>query len=438
MTRLSIRQQVTLSFLWFSLNFETAALLPVVIPTQLLLFVAPGAVGNAEQALVLGWLSALGALLALLVQPLTGLMSDRTTSRLGRRRPYILIAAIIYLAGMLALAAAPGFAVFVLGFVLAQIAANVGTAAYQGLLPDRVPAEQRGTASGYLGLMTILGNVGSLVAAALLLANVSAGPGLAGAVRTGAARYYALGIAVLVVGVLVTVIGIREEPLADLRPPSRARGPHKFLDLWLAPLRHDNFRWVFLTRASVMLGLTIFLTYIEYYFANVAHVTNFVESTAAVALLALGGAVIGALTLGMASDRIGRVGIVAVATGLMTLAALAFVVAPHIPLWPLGLVFGAGYGAYTSVDWALAVDSLPALSAAGKDLGVWSIASNLPAVLAPLVGSLVIGGGTVLGISTEASYRSVFALAAGFLMLGALFVLKVQETARPSLRAAIN
>lgn len=432
---LTIRQELTLSLLWFSLNFETAALLPVVIPAQLLLFVAPGGVGNAQQALALGWLSAVGALVALLIQPLTGLMSDRTTSRFGRRRPYILLAAIIYLAGMLALAAAPAFAVFVLGFVLAQVAANIGTAAYQGLLPDRVPAAQRGTASGYLGLMTILGNVGSLVAAGLLLANVSAGPRLASAVRTGAARYYALGIVVLIIGVLVTLVGIREEP-------SRERvgvgDSHNFFDLWLAPMRHDNFRWVFLTRASVMLGLTVFLTYIEYYFANVAHVANFVQSTAAVALLALGGAVIGALTLGMVSDRIGRVGIVAVATGLMTLAALAFVVAPHIPLWPLGLVFGAGYGAYTSVDWALAVDSLPALSAAGKDLGVWSIASNLPAVLAPLVGSLVIGGGTALGISTEAAYRSVFALAAGFLMLGALFVFKVRETQPRRLRPAMN
>ncbi len=95
MKKLSIREQVTLSLLWFSLNFETAALLPVVIPTQLLLFVAPGGVGNAQQALALGWLSAIGALLALLIQPLTGLMSDRTTSRLGRRRPYILIAAVI-------------------------------------------------------------------------------------------------------------------------------------------------------------------------------------------------------------------------------------------------------------------------------------------------------------------------------------------------------
>lgn len=442
MTRLSIREQATLSLLWFSLNFETAALLPVVIPTQLLLFIAPGGVGTAQQALALGWLSAIGALLALLIQPLTGLISDRNTSRFGRRRPYILLAAVIYLAGLLALAAAPGFAVFVIGFVLAQIAANMGTAAYQGLLPDRVPAEQRGTASGYLGLMTILGNVGSLVAAAVLLANVSPGPSLAGAVRSGATRYYALGIIVLVIGVLVTVVGIQEKPVAAELLPRRLRrngtNLHNFLDPWLGPMRHDNFRWVFLTRASVMLGLTIFLTYIEYYFANVARVTNFVQSTAAVALLALGGAVIGALTLGIASDRIGRIRIVAAATGLMTLAALAFVVAPHIPLWPLGLVFGAGYGAYTSVDWALAVDSLPALGAAGKDLGVWSIASNLPAVLAPLVGSLVIGGGTALGISTEAAYRSVFALAAGFLMLGALFVFKVQETLPQRLRPAIN
>ena len=442
MKKLSIREQVTLSLLWFSLNFETAALLPVVIPTQLLLFVAPGGVGNVQQALALGWLSAIGALLALLVQPLTGSMSDRTTSRLGRRRPYILIAAVIYLAGMLALAAAPGFAVFVIGFVLAQIAANAGTAAYQGLLPDRVPAEQRGTASGYLGLMTILGNVGSLVAAAVLLSSVSSGPGLAAAVRSGAARYYALGAVVLIIGVLVTVIGIRETPISNA-PPPLAREPkvgasRNFLDPWIAPMRHDQFRWVFLTRASVMLGLSIFLTYIEYYFANVAHVTNFVQSTAVVALLALGGAVIGALTLGVVSDRIGRVGIVAVASGLMTLAALTFVVAPHIPLWPLGLLFGAGYGAYTSVDWALAVDSLPALGAAGKDLGIWSIASNLPAVLAPLVGSLVIGGGTALGMTAEAAYRSVFALAAGFLLLGALFVFRVQETLPRPLRPAIS
>ena len=429
--QLSIREQITLSLLWFSLNFETAAQLPIVIPAQLLLFVTPGAVGNAQQAVALSLLSALGAVIALVAQPLTGAVSDRTNSRLGRRRPYVLLAGLIYVVGMLALAWSPGLFVFVLGFVLAQVAANVGTAAYQGLLPDRVPLDQRGAASGYLGMMTILGNVGSLVVAAALLANVAPGPGLASAVRSGATIFYVVGIAVLVIGIAITAIGIREQPAREMIPRAN------WLELWISPLRHDNFRWVFLTRVAVMLGLTLFLTFIEYYFANVTHVSNFVASTAAVALLALAGAVIGAITLGSVSDRIGRVGIVAVATGLMTIAALAFVVAPSIPLWPLGLIFGAGYGAYTSVDWALAVDSLPVLSAAGKDMGVWSIASNLPAVLAPLLGGAVIGGASSLGISTEFAYRSVFALAAIFLLLGALFVFKVQESRRPSF-AAIN
>ena len=432
MKRLSVSEQITLSLLWFSLNFETAALLPIVIPAQLLLFVSPGAVGNAQQAVALSLLSAVGAVIALVAQPLTGAVSDRTRLSLGRRRPYVLLAGAIYVVGMLALAWSPGFLVFVIGFLLSQVAANVGTAAYQGLLPDRVPLEQRGAASGYLGMMTILGNVGSLVVAAGLLANVAPGPELFTDVRSGATIFYVVGIAVLVVGTVITVVGIREEP-------APATGPERnWLELWISPLRHDNFRWVFLTRISVMLGLTLFLTFIEYYFANVAHVANFVQSTAAVALLALGGAVIGAMTLGAVSDHIGRVGIVGVASGLMTIAALTFVVAPTIPLWPLGLVFGAGYGAYTSVDWALAVDSLPVLSTAGKDLGVWSIASNLPAVLAPLLGGAVIGGAGAVGISTEAAYRSVFALAGIFLLLGGLFVFKVRESRDAPLHAAVT
>jgi MFS family permease len=432
MKPLRLSQQITLSLLWFSLNFETAALLPVVIPAQLLLFVGAGAVGSPQQAIALGWLSAFGAVIALVAQPLTGAASDRSTSRLGRRRPYVLIAAAIYLVGLAGLAWSRTFVIFIAGFVLAQIAANVGTAAYQGLLPDRVPPEQRGAASGFLGMMTLLGNAASLVAAGLLLGNATAGPGLDRLVRSGAARFYAIGIVVLLIGTVVTVAGVREEPIAT---PGRS-GPN-ILEVWLSPLRHHNFRWVFMTRVSVMIGLTLFLTFIEYYFAEVLHVRSFIGSTVAVALLALAGGVIGTLTLGSVSDRIGRVAIVAVATGLMTIAALAFVIAPSVPLWPLGLVFGAGYGAYTSVDWALAVDSLPILNAAGKDMGVWSIASNLPAVLAPGLGSLVIGSASALGIKSAFAYRTVFALAAMFLLLGALFVLRVQETRKLTI-ATIN
>jgi MFS family permease len=432
---LSTRDQIALSFLWFALNFQSAALLPIIIPAQIILFVTPGVVGSASQAIFLGWLSALGAVSALVLQPIVGALSDRTPGPFGRRRPYIFIGGLLLLAGIAALGLAQEVALFTAGFVVTQVAGNIGTAAYQGLLPDRVPPEQRGAASGYLGLMTILGNVGSLALAALLLGQVSPGPSLDATVRNGAALFYLLTGLVVMMGLFVTLAGVREVPLSEL-PAARTadrdeaanglRG--RIARLWLDPFRSHNFTWVFLTRGSVILGLTLFQTFILFYFARVAQDPNFVRTTAALALLALLGAVASALALGFASDRIGRVPVVFVATMFMALAALAFVVAPagSVPLWPLGILFGLGYGAYTSVDWALAVDALPSLHAAGKDLGLWSIASNLPSVVAPLLGALVIALSDVVG-RAALGYRAVFALAALFLVLGAVFVFKVRE-----------
>jgi MFS family permease len=362
--------------------------------------------------------------------PAVGALSDRTPGRLGRRRPYIILGTLLMLISMVAAGAATTLFVFVVGILAIQVAGNISGAAYQGLLPDRVPLEQRGVASGYLGLMTILGNVGSLAMAALLLGDVSAGSTRGPMIRQGAALYYALTGVVLVLGAIVTLLGVREVPFEHLpareAPPAMSRR-QRLAQLWIEPWRSRNFLWVFLTRSFVILGLTLFLTFIEYYFASVAHIDNFARATASLAVLALLGAVASALVLGILSDRTRRVPIVCVSTALMTLAALTFVVAPDsVPLWPLGILFGLGYGAYTSVDWALAIDVLPSMSAAGKDLGLWSIASTLPAILAPLLGALVIGLAAVLG-QTALGYRAVFGLAVLFFLLGTVFVLKVRE-----------
>ena len=64
---LSRRELLGLSFLWFALSFHFAALLPIVIPAQILLFVAPDAAGSARQALFLGGLAALGAITSLVL-----------------------------------------------------------------------------------------------------------------------------------------------------------------------------------------------------------------------------------------------------------------------------------------------------------------------------------------------------------------------------------
>ncbi len=432
--RLTIREQLILNVLWLALNVQSAALLPIVIPTQILLYVAPGSVGNAQQATLLSWLAVMGGIMSLFIPPVLGMFSDRTTGYFGRRRPYIVAGTTVLLISMVMLARAGNVYVFVAGLALFQLCTNGVTTAYQSLLPDLVPHEQRGEASGYVGLMTILGNVGSLIIAALLLGQISLTSANNGAIIHGVGVYYILTTIVMVVGVLITVVGVHEEPLSALTPVSRppalkswARLHRWMVHNWVAPWRSFNFTLVFLTRFSVMLGLALFMTFIEYYFANVAHETNFVAATASVAILALLGAVASAFTFGVLSDRVKRAPLISVATTCMALAALAFVVFPAtVPLWPLGILFGLGYGAYSSVDWALSIDALPSMNSVGKDLGLWSSSVTLPAILAPLLGGLIIAIANHYG-QTVTGYRLVFAAAAFFLVLGAFFILYVRE-----------
>jgi MFS family permease len=437
-----------MSVLWFALNFQFAALLPIVVPAQILLLVTPGTVGSPQQALVLGGLAALGAITAVVLQPLVGALSDRTASRLGRRRPYIIAGGVLMLIGLTLLAASHLIVLYVVGLFLVVVANTVSGTAYQGLVPDKVPVKQRGVASGYMGLMTILGTVGSLAVASTLLGQSMSSSGghssVAGAFH-GAALFYALAAGVLVFSVLLTLAAVREVPhryhlphhphshnpgtealAAGGKPLLRERLVH----MWIAPWRHANFTWVFLTRGFVMLGLALFMTYIEYYFARVQHLPNFIQATAFNAIMALLGAVCSTLVLGIISDRTRRVPIVFVSTACMAMAALTFVVAPgRLPLGPLGSRFGLGDGAYMSVDVALAVDALPSRSDAGKDLGLWNIASTLQSLIAPLLGSIVIFVAGRLGV-IALGYRTIFGMATVFLILGAIFILKVRETNR--------
>ena len=191
-------------------------------------------------------------------------------------------------------------------------------------------------------------------------------------------------------------------------------------------LRHQPFRVVFVARAMVMIGLTLFLTYIEYYLAATNGAASFVGATVAIALLALLGALVSSLALGIASDRIPRVPIVIGANLAMAAAAWIFVFAPtQFPLAPLGILFGLGYGAYLSVDWALAIDSLPGGTSSARDLGIFTVSINLPSLIAPALGGFVILLANVAGIASLA-YRLVFSLAAISLLLGVVVIRRIR------------
>lgn len=417
--RLALRRQLALSVLWLGLNFQSSALLPIVVPAQILLLVDRGSVASSDQALAVSALSVGAAAAAIVVTPFAGVLSDRVRSRFGRRRQLIVAGILFALLGQVGLAITTPLLVFVAGFAIVQLGTNAATAAYQGLLPDSVGSSQRGVASGWLGLMTIAGSVGSLALAGILLGDVSSGPQLGAEVTHGAALFYAVSAAVLIVCTVATVVGVRERPVLA---PSTAAPP------WTNLLRHQPFRIVFAARALVMIGLTLFLTYIEYYLARVNGSSTFVGATVAIILLALLGALTSSLVLGMASDRIPRVRIVTVANLLMAAAACVFVVAPtDMPLAPLGLLFGLGYGAYLSVDWALAIDSLPSSASSARDLGIFSLSINLPTLVAPALGGAVIVVADALG-APGLAYRIVFTVAAVSMLLGVFVVRRVRFT----------
>jgi MFS family permease len=415
--RLSIQHQATLSALWLGLNFQSSALLPIVVPAQILLLIDRGAVASPHQALAVSALSFTAAIVAIVVTPLAGAASDRLKTRFGRRRQLIVAVIALALIGQAGLAATTPLLLFVAGFAIVQVGTNVATAAYQGMLPDRVQATQRGAASGWLGLMTLIGSVGSLAAAGALLGGVRQGPQLSAEVSHGALLFYAMAALVLALSTAVTVLGVEEQPAAPA--PWHP---------WTELVRHQPFRIVFAARALVMIGLTLFLTYIEYYLASSNGATAFVGATVAIALLALFGALVSSLALGIASDRLPRVRIVIGANLAMAAAAWIFVFAPaQLPLAPLGVLFGLGYGAYLSVDWALAIDSLPGSTSSARDLGIFTVSINMPSLIAPALGGLVILLAGAAGMASIA-YRLVFSLAAISLVLGVFVVRRIRFT----------
>src|SRR5947209_19636968 len=111
--RLTVRDQFVLSVFWLSLNAQSAALFPIVIPLQILLFLPPGPVGSAQQALLLGWISAAGAVVSLIMTPVFGMMSDNKSCSWGCRRHYIAAYAIMLVHNTLLLVCASSTTFFV-------------------------------------------------------------------------------------------------------------------------------------------------------------------------------------------------------------------------------------------------------------------------------------------------------------------------------------
>jgi MFS family permease len=242
---------------------------------------------------------------------------------------------------------------------------------------------------------------------------------------------YFLIAGILVAFLVLTVITVRETPMTAERPPLTIA---EFLHSLTEPLKYTDFRWVLITRALVTLGMWCVQPYIPNYLSDVVGVKNEADMAGKlIAVILLTASVTGYIG-GKVSDAIGRKTVVYIANALIAVCSIAFVFSHSLTYtFIVGAIYGIGYGAYFSVDWALACDTLPNVENAGKDMGIWHVSMVLPQTLAPFIAGFVfnhVGQSTMVGEVKHYSvqgYQAAFTLAAIFLLLGAFFLRNVRD-----------
>lgn len=320
-----------------------------------------------DLALVTG----VGAFFAFVANPLAGALSDRTTSRLGMRRPWLLWGSLLGSVGLLTIAFAPSIAVVVVGWAIAQAAFNGTQAALQALLPDQVPEHRRARVSGYLGIAQ---NVAPLVGVALAYVFTAA--------HLNQAWMFVIPTLLGLAGVLVLVAVLHDRHLAKEGVGTFRLGAF-VKGFWVSPRKHPDFGWAFAGRFLLLFAFASYNTYQVYYLLD-----RFGFDDAAALSWQLRLMVVNALCLvvaasvgGMLSDRTGRRKVFVVTSTVLAAAGLVVFAVAQSPnvLYGAAALFGAGLGTYFAVDLALVTDVLPNRETeAAKNMGVFNIANALP------------------------------------------------------------
>jgi MFS family permease len=418
--RITPTEHLKLAAYWFGSNFVWGAFLGPVLSSQMT------RLSPENSASTLGVLYGIGAIPALFIPLIVGPLSDRCTSRFGRRRPFILGGSLVGMLGLLLMALGfegASIAAYIGGYLVLQVGANTALAAYSGVIPDLVPVDQRGIASGYMAVMSQLATLAGAISSGQMIDR-----GLHIPVFATIAGVYALFVA-------ISMSGVKERQVVGDWPPFRFGDYLK--SLWIDPRKYPDFAWVWITRALMMLGFYLIQPFLLYYLRDVVHVAKPASTSSIVFGIILLAATFSGFVGGWISDRTGRKPVVVYSSLVIALTCCVLVFCQNLEqALAVGLVFGLGYGAYVSVDWALGTDVLPNKHDAAKDMAVWHVSMTLPQQVAPLIGGSLILGAFKAGeivengerIRTYAwpGYVVLFFLAATFFFLGGVLVKKVK------------
>ncbi|MBF4634618.1 MFS transporter [Agreia pratensis] len=385
---------------WMAQLTPVQLLLPVQIEQRL------GAASWVDNVVAFGVISGIAGVAAFITFPLTGLLSDRTTSRFGRRRPWIAGGAVLFALSLLLLGLQESFVGIGIFWTLSIVGFCVLTAALTATISDRVPVGQRGFVSGWISAPQAIGTILGLVLVLTLF--------------TGQFTGYASMAVLLVVLVAPFLIFGRDQVLT--REAARRIPRGRLLDeLWISPRRYPDFGWTLLGRILVNTGNALGTTLLLYFLMYGLDDENAEDDLIVLTLIYMVFVVLSSLGAGALSDRLGRRRVfVFVSSSLQAVAALllAFVPELSVAMVAAGLL-GAGYGCFLSVDQALATQVLPDQATRGKDLGIMNIATAVPQAMAPLLGAAVVAW---LG-----GFQGLFILSALFAFGGALAVARIRS-----------
>jgi len=366
------------SFKWFILFFLLSGQVQAIVP-------------GGEANTWWGRIVMVGAIWAMIGPGLFGWLSDQCRSRFGRRRPFIAIGGALTALALLWLGASDQVWMFFVGYLLLQVADDVGTGPYSAIVPEFVPEENRGRASGIMGLLKLIAQLVAAVVGVLFGSQIF--------------TMYAIMAVLNLVCAVWTLYTIRDEP------QFKGEGQAHVGSLWdrarafWRPFAQPDFRWIWITSFLNAFGFYMILVYLRYYLSDrvlpalaATSPTGFAAELAAkpltaTILVAVIISLVGAFSsviAGRLADQKGRKRIVITAGWLMFASLVPFALIPNYwVILALAVPFGIGYGAYLSSDWALVSDILGSDDGFGKNMGLWQMSVATPQVISGGLGVLV-------------------------------------------------
>lgn len=367
-----------LSAYWFATSAKWFILLLVILPGQVEKIIPGG-----EKSAVWGMVFGIGATWAVIGPSLFGYVSDRLLPRSGTRGPFIAIGCALTCIAFISLSGADAIWKLVLGYLLLQVADDIGTGPYSALIPELVPEQFRGRASGFMGLQTLLAQL-TIGISALVLGDTT--------------KIFILLAIFQIVAAIWVLQTIKGAWLVGERAESELSGISGFIKGWIEPWKIPDFFWVWFTRFLNAFGFYFVVQYLRFYLNDVVKEFTIGSLTLkdagqAANVLALVIVLIGAFGASWAArhtDRLGRKKVIYLAGSLMSVTLFPFAFVPNFTLIVvLAVVFGFGYGMYLSADWALVSDILPKEGNVAKDMGVWQMSNSVVQIFTGAAGSLI-------------------------------------------------